>query len=215
MSVLPILYSFRRCPYAIRARMALAYSQINVEIREVFLKNKPKEMLLTSPKGTVPVLLVDDKILDESLDIMHWALSQNDPEKIDISTPYLEHELIAENDLDFKTHLDHYKYADRFPEHQLSDYRQRAESFLKTLDERLSNQSYLTGKQISIVDIAVFPFVRQFAFVDKGWFDQTSYYHLQKWLERFLISELFSCVMPKLTPWQPSDDIITFPYKKR
>lgn len=191
--------------------MVLVYSQIEVEIREVVLKNKPDEMLLASAKGTVPVLLYGDKVLDESLDIMQWALLQNDPDEINLSNPYLKHALIAENDFDFKIHLDHYKYAVRYPEQDKTAYRQQAELFLTTLNHCLRNQPYLTGKYLSVVDIAIFPFIRQFALVDKNWFDQTSYHDLNKWLENFLASELFIRTMTKYAPWQPSDDIIIFP----
>ena len=216
-----VLYSFRRCPYAMRARMAIAYSQLTVEIREVVLKDKPEEMLLASPKATVPVLVISDdvaeqSILDESLDIMFWALSKNDPEKINLSdiSHYYDNELIAENDNVFKAHLDHYKYADRFPEQTEQYYREQGEAFLVKLDILLENSIYLTGNNLSVVDIAIFPFIRQFAFVDKQWFDQSCYTHLKRWLENFLESELFKSVMPKLPQWHNGDDATLFPFKR-
>ena len=200
--VRPILYSFRRCPYAIRARLALAYSATQVELRETMLRNKSAEFLQTSPKGTVPVLVIDQHhILEESLDILFWALSQHDPDDWRYaSEPALQtlgHALIEENDHRFKHHLDHYKYADRFPESPKEAYRALGEGFLTKLEYRLAQQRYLLGKRLSFVDIAILPFVRQFAFVDQDWFSQSSYPYLIQWLEHFLSSDLFQGVMLK------------------
>jgi len=217
MDNMPVLYSFRRCPYAMRARMAIAYSGIRVELREVVLKDKPAELLIASPKGTVPVLLLNENaggvILEESLDIMYWALSQYDPDGINLLdvTHYLENELIAENDNVFKTHLDHYKYADRFPEFSELHYRTQGEIFLRKLDKLLSSSQYLTSDDMSVVDLAVFPFIRQFAFVDKAWFDQSCYTYLRRWLDAFLLSELFVSIMPKFPQWHKGDELTVFP----
>ena len=195
------LYSFRRCPYAMRARMALRYSGVAVDIVEVSLKAKPAEMLALSGKGTVPVLSADGRVIDESLDIMRWALAQNDPQdwllKDDPGaaahiTPLIEH-----NDQVFKVHLNRYKYAERYPEQPLEVYRAEGALFLQRLDELLEGCDYLLTAHPSLADIALLPFVRQFAHVDRDWFAQTPYVRLQAWLQRFLESELFTGIMKK------------------
>ncbi|WP_277593381.1 glutathione S-transferase [Pseudomonas chlororaphis] len=195
------LYSFRRCPYAMRARLALRYSGVPLEIVEVSLKAKPAEMLALSPKGTVPVLSVDGRVIDESLDIMRWALAQHDPQdwllKDDIPAQQRIEALIAENDQMFKLHLNRYKYAERYPEQPMEHYRSQGEVFLRQLDELLSQHDYLLADHPSLADMALAPFVRQFAHVDREWFAQTPYRHLQRWLQRFLESELFVAVMAK------------------
>jgi glutathione S-transferase len=200
--MLPILYSFRRCPYAIRARMAIAYASINPEIREVSLANKPSEMLSLSPKGTVPVLQLGELVIDESIEVMAWALEKSDPDNwlaLDLQS---QQRLIEENDNQFKAWLDKYKYWDRFPEQSQQDYRSQAEKFISKLEKNLTKNSYLLGNQICMADIAIFPFIRQFAFVDKDWFDQANYPHLQRWLNEFLVSDLFVQVMEKQSVWQ-------------
>jgi glutathione S-transferase len=213
---LPILYSFRRCPYAIRARMALAYAEITYELREVSLKNKPKEMLEISPKGTTPVMQIFDAaqnfmVLEESLDIMCWALQQNDPLNWgNLSNDDLEiaNQLITTNDREFKQALDRYKYANRFPEQSPEFYRQQAEEFLKILEQKLCdhsqsvNNQFLMGDRQTLVDVAVFPFVRQFAYVDIEWFNASSYLNLQRWLRWHESSMLFELVMQKFPVWE-------------
>jgi glutathione S-transferase len=195
------LYSFRRCPYAMRARMALRYSGVAVNIVEVSLKAKPAEMLALSSKGTVPVLSVDGQVIDESLAIMHWALAQNDPQdwllKDDPVGQQLIAGLIEENDHVFKLHLNRYKYADRYPERPMAIYRAEGEVFLRRLDELLVGRDYLLAEHPSLADVALMPFVRQFAHVDREWFGQSPYHRLQAWLQRFLESELFTGVMQK------------------
>jgi glutathione S-transferase len=195
------LYSFRRCPYAMRARMALRYSGVAVDIVEVSLKAKPAEMLALSSKGTVPVLSVDGQVIDESLSIMHWALAQNDPQdwllKDDPLGPQRIAELIEANDQVFKLHLDHYKYAERYPEQPMEVYRAEGEVFLRRLDELLEGRDYLLAAHPSLADIALMPFVRQFAHVDREWFGQTRYLRLQAWLQRFIESDLFTSIMKK------------------
>lgn len=195
------LYSFRRCPYAMRARLALRYSGVPLEIVEVSLKAKPAEMLALSPKGTVPVLSVDGRVIDESLDIMRWALAQHDPQdwllKDDGPAQQRIEALIAENDQVFKLHLNRYKYAERYPEQSMEHYRSQGEVFLRQLDELLSQRDYLLAEHPSLADMALAPFVRQFAHVDREWFAQTPYRNLQRWLQRFLESELFTQVMAK------------------
>jgi len=201
--MLPILYSFRRCPYAIRARMALHYSGVLLELREVLLKDKPPSMLAVSVKGTVPVLILPNgKVIDESYDAMCWALAQSDPDHWWLGEKEGEiNELIQWNDGEFKSHLDHYKYFDRYPENGMEHYRSQAEKFLIILEQQLSTQKYLLGNNISIADVAIFPFIRQFAFVDKVWFDETPYLKLQHWLAGFLESEIFLAVMDKHQVW--------------
>lgn len=195
------LYSFRRCPYAMRARMALRYSGVAVNIVEVSLKAKPAEMLALSSKGTVPVLSVDGQVIDESLAIMHWALAQSDPQdwllKDDPVRQQLIAELIEENDQVFKVHLNRYKYAERYPEQPMAFYRAEGEVFLRRLDELLEGRDYLLAEHPSLADVALMPFVRQFAHVDREWFGQSPYHRLQGWLQRFLESELFTGVMQK------------------
>ena len=195
------LYSFRRCPYAMRARMALRYSGVEVNIVEVSLKAKPAEMLALSNKGTVPVLSVDGRVIDESLDIMRWALAQNDPQdwllKDDPQAQQRSAALIEENDQVFKVHLNRYKYAERYPEQPMAVYRAEGEVFLRTLDELLEGRDYLLADHPSLADIALMPFVRQFAHVDREWFGQTPYVRLQAWLQRFIESDLFTGVMAK------------------
>lgn len=208
---LPILYSFRRCPYAIRARLAINISNTMVELREVKLADKPKELISCSPKGTVPVLqLADGTIIDESREIMLWALKENDPNNWLVSGTVEKQEttgLIDLNDNEFKQHLDHYKYADRFPEQTMEYYRQQGEIFLQLLEEKLNKNNYLISDTISLADMAIFPFIRQFAYVDKDWFDQTDYKKLQGWLNQLLDEPLFQKTMKKHPVWVSGENI--------
>lgn len=195
----PILYSYRRCPYAMRARMALRYAGISVETREVVLGDKPRHMLAVSPKGTVPVLVLPDgKVIDESLDIMAWALAQQDPDGW-LTDNRLFQELITENDGSFKRALDQYKYATRFPEQSAEVYRQQGERFLARLEALLSEHAYLLSEKLTQADVAIFPFIRQFSMVDRDWFAEAPYPHLRQWLAGLLASELFNAVMQKQT----------------
>ncbi|NNG14779.1 MAG: glutathione S-transferase, partial [Gammaproteobacteria bacterium] len=168
-----------------------------------------------SPKGEVPVLiLADATVLEESLDIIHWALSHNDPAHwlpVDETLRKQAMTLIEENDNRFKHNLDRYKYPDRYPDEQGPDYRAEGEVFLQKLEQRLSQHRYLLGEHISIADIAIMPFIRQFAHTDKDWFDQAPCPCLQQWLAGFLESELFLSVMKKYPAWQPCDAPISFP----
>ena len=195
------LYSFRRCPYAMRARMALRYSAVAVDIVEVSLKAKPPQMLALSPKGTVPVLSIDGAVIDESLAIMRWALEQGDPAdwslKDDPAGQAQTCALIEENDQVFKVHLNHYKYAERYPEQPMAFYRAEGEKFLSKLDEMLALNEYLLADHPCLADVALMPFVRQFAHVDREWFAQTPYVRLQAWLQRFIESALFTSIMQK------------------
>ena len=195
------LYSFRRCPYAMRARLALRYAGVPMRIVEVSLKAKPAEMLALSAKGTVPVLALEDRVIDESLEIMHWALAQHDPEDWRLTAdPTAQAQmaaLIAENDQVFKVHLNRYKYAERYPEAPMEHYRAQGEAFLARLDSLLQQRRYLLAAHPSLADMALLPFVRQFAHVDREWFAQTPYRSLQEWLQEQLESELFLAVMAK------------------
>lgn len=193
-----VLYSFRRCPYAMRARMALRYSGVPLTTLEVSLKAKPAEMLSASPKGTVPVLVcADGRVIEQSLDIMRWALARNDPDNwLQPGNPLIE-QLIEQNDSVFKVQLDRYKYAIRYPEYPMEHYRAQGEQFLLRLDTLLKQSPYLAGDSLSLADVAMAPFVRQFAHVDRDWFEQSPYPHLRIWLERFLTSTLFASVMTK------------------
>ena len=210
-----ILYSFRRCPYAIRARLAILTSGINVEIREVTLNDKPPALLRISSKATVPVLITaDERIIDESIDIMNWALNQSDPEKwlpSDTKEEQLTSELTYVNDQTFKHFLDRYKYSDRYPENSELYYRQQAELTLINLEYNLTQNIYLVSNRLTVADVALLPFIRQFAFVNKAWFDVAPYPKIQAWLEKFITSELFNSSMVKLAPWQQGDEVIYFP----
>jgi glutathione S-transferase len=219
---LGVLYSFRRCPYAMRARLActLFLPAQSLELREVVLKNKPQELLEISPKATVPVLvtlrepLANPILVDESRDIMIWALDQaTDVLKTQYMPMHLQleiDELIDENDGPFKWTLDHYKYADRFEETE-EYYRELGEVFLAKLEQLLEHNRYLFTPEMSLADIAIFPFVRQFAHVDKKWFEQSSYPRLIQWLNKLLESELFASIMGKHKPWQTGDIATYFP----
>lgn len=204
---LPVLYSFRRCPYAMRARMALWAAGITVELREVKLAAKPPALLAASPKGTVPVLvLADGRVIDESLAIMRWALAQNDPEG------WLAAEdaaLIAANDGPFKHHLDRAKYPGRFGEDE-TDHRAAALALLTPLEARLTAAPFLGGTTRGFTDIALFPFIRQFAAIDPAWFGAQPLPHLQNWLETHLGSNLFAAVMGRYAPWQEGDAAVLF-----
>nr|WP_256349116.1 glutathione S-transferase [Pseudomonas yamanorum] len=191
------MYSFRRCPYAMRARMALRYSGVALQIIEVSLKAKPAEMLALSPKGTVPVLSVDGRVIDESLAIMRWALAQNDPEGWLLEDDGATQALIEENDQGFKYQLDRYKYAERYPEQPMEHYRAEGEVFLSKLEGLLAQREYLLAGHLSLADVALAPFVRQFAHVDREWFGRAPYPRLQAWLQRFLESPLFIAIMAK------------------
>ena len=220
--ILGTLYSFRRCPYAMRARLActLFLPPQSLELREVVLKNKPPELLAISPKATVPVLqlnndsLLADSIIDESRDIMSWALElAPDTYKTQYLPLHLQleiEELIDENDGAFKWALDRYKYSDRYDESE-EYYRKLGEVFLGKLEQLLEQKRYLFTAELSLADIAIFPFVRQFAHVDKQWFEQSPYPKLIQWLKEGLESELFNAIMDKYKPWQAGHEKIYFP----
>lgn len=210
-----IFYSFRRCPYAMRARLAVCYSQIEVEIREVVLNDKPTSLLAYSPKGTVPVLVIhNNKVIDESRDIMQWALAQNDGNNWRRQNqPHLQTQissLIDENDNEFKAILDKYKYADRHPEFTAAQYREQGCHFLNQLELLLRLHHNLISEDVSLADMAIFPFIRQFASVDKVWFEQSPYPKLRTWLARHTSSKLFTDIMYKYPQWSAGDKAVYF-----
>jgi glutathione S-transferase len=214
LPALPILYSFRRCPYAMRARLALAVSQQPHELREVVLRNKPADMLAASPKGTVPVLVLPGgEVIEESLGIMRWALTRHDPAQW-LSPPQASQQemdaLIAVNDGDFKRHLDRYKYPNRYPQESEDDvagfalkHRSEAAHWLAQLNDRLA-LGWLLGAQASLADMAILPFVRQFAHIDADWFALQPWPRLKAWLAAFEGSDLYAGVMAKHAPWEPA-----------
>ena len=206
------LYSFRRCPYAMRARLGILFAELQVELREITLKNKPPQMLAISPKGTVPVLqLVDGTVIEESREIMIWALEQQDPQGLlDAEVLQQANALIDKNDNEFKYWLDRYKYADRHTDMTQTEYRQKGEIFLQVLEELLTKNPYLLGKTVTIADIGIMPFVRQFAHVDRNVFYSLPYPNLQQWLQDWLQHPLFLQTMTKLQPWQEGDEIVIF-----
>lgn len=204
----PILYSFRRCPYAMRARLAIAYSGVEVELREILLRDKAEELIEASPKATVPVLVNGNLVIDESYDIMLWALSVNDPDG------WLERHnasLIEECDGAFKSALDKYKYGNRFEGSDSIEQRSIASQFLIKLDEILETQPNLSGTKIGMTDMSIVTFVRQFANVDRAWFDSEPWPNLIRWLEEFLASDTFNSIMTKYPKWQPNDSATFFP----
>ncbi|WOE75853.1 glutathione S-transferase [Alterisphingorhabdus coralli] len=216
---LPILYSFRRCPYAMRGRMALVIAGITAELREVSLKAKPEAMVAASPKATVPVVVLDDgNVLEESLAVMHWALEQNDPEGwLSAGDGDARNALIAANDGPFKHHLDRYKYFTRYDNADPIEHRAEAMTFIERLEAQLAShelqpgESQLFGAKRSMADIAIFPFVRQFANHDRGWFDVLPLPHIHAWLAGHLASDLFATAMQKEKPWAPGDVVTLFP----
>ena len=198
----PILYSYRRCPYAMRARMALKYSEIEFEHREIELRNKPQSMLLASPKGTVPVLCVDGSVIDQSIDIMRWALAQSDSAgwlKVENS---LSQQWIEKNDGPFKLLLDQYKYPNRCLDLQQSETLDSAcKLMLEPIEAALQSNPYLLANNLSWVDVAIFPFIRQFSMVDSQKFEELPFPKTKEWLNQLLESELFQSVMQKYPVW--------------
>ncbi|QEW06613.1 glutathione S-transferase [Nitrincola iocasae] len=214
---LPRLYSFRRCPYAMRARLGILFAEQQVQLREIVLKNKPAQMLAISPKGTVPVLELAEgdsakrRVIEESREILNWALQQKDPQGLLNVDRVSAQALLDRNDNEFKHWLDRYKYADRHPELSQLEYRQQGEVFLQELENLLGKNRYLLGNNISMADIGIMPFVRQFAHVDREVFYSLPYPNLQQWLRDWLEHPVFQQVMLKFQPWQEGDEIVIFP----
>jgi glutathione S-transferase len=211
----PVLYSLQNCPYAMRARMGLLLAQQPVMLRAIVMKNKPAEMLAASPKGTVPVLvLTDESVIDESLDIMLWALRQNDPSNL----LYSENPsafpamltLINSSDNKFTNALSKYKHAVRYHETSEVYYRRQCEIFIIELEQRLAAHDYLMGMTPSLADYAILPFIRQFARVDRQWYLQAPYPHLRRWLNAHLQSQPFSQAMTNYPLWLESQEECLF-----
>jgi len=210
----PILYSFRRCPYAMRARLGLASSGQQVELREVVLRDKPAAMIEASPKATVPVLVLNNGVvIDESFDVMLWALEQSDPEGLrDCSNEILEAMdiLVAESDGPFKLALDRYKYPNRYENISREDQRELGAEFIHKLDVLLEGCAFLFGDRFSFADAAILPFVRQFAHVDRDWFWAGDWTNAIRWLDAFLESDRFKAIMIKYPQWKNGDEGLAF-----
>ena len=215
MSALPVLYSFRRCPYAMRARLALAVSGQRCELREVVLRAKPQGLLQASPKGTVPVLVLPSgQVLEQSLDIMLWALGQHDPQNWMHPSQGTQAEmqaLITVCDGPFKKALDRTKYPTRYPECDPGYERAQAARWLGTLEVRLNEHPFLFGEHCALADMAIAPFVRQFAGVDPAWWQAQPWLRLQAWLAQWQASSLLASVMEKYPAWVDGQAGITFP----
>lgn len=212
---LPILYSLRNCPYAMRARLAIYKSKKSVLLRDLVLSNKPAEMLQASPKGTVPVVVLDNGgVIEESLDVMLWALKRSDPDDLlrsdiaDILSEMLN--IINEFDVEFKARLEAYKCAKRYQEDNVTECRVACEHYLQQLEERLSEHDFLISNQESLLDIALMPFIRQFARVERQWYLQSPYPNVRRWLNSYLQSALFTKVMAKHPLWLESQQAVIF-----
>ena len=210
-----ILWSFRRCPYAMRARLAIAASGVQVELREIVLRDKPAAFVTASAKATVPVLqCADGQVLEESRDIMFWALGRNDPENWLAPLQADRHRVDQFfNQLDgvFKTDLDRYKYASRFDPEKALLHRTQGAVTLQEFDNVLAHQPALSGAHLALLDYASLPFIRQFRIADEAWFDAQPWPHLHAWLQAFLASSRFAAVMAKYLVWQDGETAITFP----
>ncbi len=208
MNTTPILYSFRRCPYAIRARLAIYSAGIELELREILLRDKAPKFLEVSKSKTVPCLQTNDYILDESLEIMIWALNINDPKNWLRETDK-SLELIAACDGPFKNALDRTKYPNRYPDESAVENRVLASNFLDFIENQLS--PCLFGENFNLADIAILPFVRQFAHIDFDWFLSQPWPKTAEWLENFKTSEMFNSVMKKYPKWEENDPVTLFP----
>jgi len=211
--VIPVLYSFRRCPYAMRARMAIAAADCEIEHREILLSDRPEHLRAISATATVPCLEIrPGKVLVESLQIMSWALEQHDPlnwlpaqDQVKVAD-----ELIASNDGEFKYNLDRFKYPTRYDDADPLTARTNAERFVISLDEQLGRHTQLLGDKVSMADVAIFPFVRQFSRADEGWFASTPYEAVRRWLAWWETAPIFGRIMAKIPVWQPSDPVLRF-----
>jgi len=213
---MPLLWSFRRCPYAMRARLAIKSSGIPVRLREIRLRDKPEEFIADSEKGAVPVLKFQDgKIIDESLEVVDWALSNNDPEdwlRVRRESPGFCHDFVKKLDGPFKDSLDRYKYATRY-ENGLEDeaiHRDLGAAFIREIDSRLQSQAYLSGADFGFLDAVSLPFIRQFRIANPNWFDLQSWGRVHGWLNEFLSSDRFGAIMTKFQPWKDEGEEFLF-----
>ncbi|MFT5758190.1 MAG: glutathione S-transferase [Alteromonadaceae bacterium] len=223
----PILYSLRNCPYAMRARIAIFKAQQTVLLRDLVLTNKPDELLVASPKGTVPVVVLDNgDVIEESLDVMLWALNETDPDNLlhsQVDSPNYKTvdknaerapaemlSLIDKFDHGFKGCLEQYKCAKRYKEDNLLEYRAACQQYLQNLEERLTQHLFLMSDQESLVDIALLPFIRQFARVERQWYLQAPYPKVRQWLNNYLQSQMFSKVMAKYPLWLDNYEDVLF-----
>ena len=194
--------------------MALSYSKVSVEVKEILLNNRPPELLTVSIKGTVPVLCINDTtVIDESLDIMKWALIQNDPNLWSHYNKEMQFDMIEENDNEFKHWLDRYKYYDRYPENNRDYYRAKCDRYLTRLNQLLEKNQYLLTNKLLLVDVAIVPFIRQFANVDKYWFEET-YAKLSNWLNNIIESKLFTSVMDKYLEYNSEQEPLITNFNK-
>ena len=212
---LPILYSLRQCPYAMRARLGLLLAQQSVMLRDIVMTNIPKEIFTASSKGEVPVLVLDNgTVIDESIDIMRWALNKNDPQDLLYKkNPYLIDEIqdfIHHNDNEFVDALKKYKAASRYHDDAEVEHRQQCETFIKDIEVRLSRHEYIFDDEPSLADYAILPFIRQFSRVDRKWYLQSPYPKLRKWLERHYNNPLFSKAMKKYPQWLDTKENVLF-----
>ena len=214
----PILYSFKRCPYAMRARMALQLTNIKCEIREVRLNNKPKHMLEVSPKGTVPVLILNDRTIEESMEVIDWALNQKNVFEGNLKENQIKisDELIERFDDKFKYHLDRYKYASRYGDVDEVYHRGNCEKILLEIEDIISDQEWFFGKEINKLDISILPFIRQFRIADPNWFDNhKGLSKVKNYLHNFLASNLLKDVMINYDVWKEESEMSFFPITNR
>tara|TARA_Y100000746_G_scaffold90210_1_gene76541 strand:+ start:150 stop:800 length:651 start_codon:yes stop_codon:yes gene_type:complete len=207
---MPILYSFKRCPYAMRARLALKLANIQCELREVRLNNKPKHMLEVSPKGTVPILILEDKVIDESIEIINWVLDQNNIFKDNISSEQIKitEQIINIFDNKFKYHLDRYKYSNRYENADKKFHQKECLDILIDLEKVISDGNWFFGNELNKLDISILPFLRQFRIADPHWFDSLKQIpKIQKFLYNFLDSNLLNQIMFSYKVWGASSEI--------
>tara|TARA_Y100000748_G_scaffold251215_1_gene216358 strand:+ start:193 stop:837 length:645 start_codon:yes stop_codon:yes gene_type:complete len=207
---MPILYSFKRCPYAMRARLALKLANIQCELREVRLNNKPKHMLEVSPKGTVPILILEDKVIDESIDIINWVLDQNNIFEGNISSEQIitTEAIIDTFDNKFKYHLDRYKYSNRYENADKKFHQKKCFDILIDVEKLISNENWFFGNELNKLDISILPFLRQFRIADPDWFDSLKEIpKIQKLLYNFLESNYLKQIMVNYKTWDESSEI--------
>jgi glutathione S-transferase len=215
LNALPILYSLRNCPYAMRARIAIFKAKQSILLRDIVLSNKPEEMLTASPKATVPVLVLPNgTVLEESFDVMLWALNETDPDNLlhsenEEALPEML-KLIETFDQEFKTCLEQYKCAKRYRENNISECREVCEQFIRQLEHRLSSHAFIMSDKESLADIALLPFIRQFARVERQWYLQSPYPNVRQWLNHYLQSPMFTKVMAKYPLWTDNHKDVLF-----